>query len=145
MSNENFPCRIHILTPLVFMFGLCCTRICPYVGYCAYWNILKKAMDNWTRRTRMIICSTLAYPLAFSMVTVGALSIERCSEEEKYLNITSTQSNSNEIFSNVTADVRDFGKIIWITDHYSLIWKSIEKSMIALVCSLGEMQPKVEN
>ena len=34
--------RIHILTPLVFMFGLCCTRICPYCGYCAYWNFLKK-------------------------------------------------------------------------------------------------------
>ena len=59
----DYFCRIHILTPLVFMFGLCCTRICPYCGYCAYWNFLKKAMDNWTRRTRMIICSTIAYPL----------------------------------------------------------------------------------
>ena len=79
------------------------------------------------------------------MVTVGALSIERCSEEEKYLNISSTQSNPNEMFSNVTADVRDFGKIIWITDHYSQIWKSIDKSMIALVCKVGEIQPKKEN
>lgn len=38
-------------------------------------------MDNWTRRTRMIICSTVALPLAVSMVIVGALSIERCSHE----------------------------------------------------------------
>lgn len=38
-------------------------------------------MDNWTRRTRMIICSVVALPLAISMVIVGALSIERCSHE----------------------------------------------------------------
>ena len=76
-----FNFRIHILTPLVFMFGLCCTRICPYCGYCAYWNFLKKAMDNWTRRTRMIICSLVAFPLAISMITVGAISIEQCSKE----------------------------------------------------------------
>ena len=77
----DYFCRIHILTPLVFMFGLCCTRICPYCGYCAYWNFLKKAMDNWTRRTRMIICSLVAFPLAISMITVGAISIEQCSKE----------------------------------------------------------------
>jgi len=95
---------IHILTPLVFMFGLCCTRICPYCGYCAYWNFLKKAMDNWTRRTRMIICSTIAYPLAFSMVTVGALSIERCSEEAADANNTSlvTTSEANLTSQNYT-------------------------------------------
>lgn len=74
---------IHILTPLVFMFGLCCTRICPYCAYCGYWNFLKKAMDNWTRQTRMIICSVVAFPLAISMVTVGAVSIERCSLQQQ--------------------------------------------------------------
>ena len=75
--------RIHILTPLVFMFGLCCTRICPYCAYCGYWNFLKKAMDNWTRQTRMFICSVVAFPLAISMISVGAVSIERCSLQQQ--------------------------------------------------------------
>lgn len=83
---------IHILTPLVFMFGLCCTRICPYCGYCAYWNFLKKAMDNWTRRTRMIICSLVAFPLAISMITVGAISIEQCSKEVNNSSSLTTES-----------------------------------------------------
>ena len=43
---------IHIATPLVFMFGLCCTRLFPYCEYCTYWNFVKKAVDNWTRKTR---------------------------------------------------------------------------------------------
>ena len=43
---------VHVATPLVFMFGLCCTRLFPYCAYCAYWNIFKKALDNWTRKTR---------------------------------------------------------------------------------------------
>ena len=89
-------------------------------------------MDNWTRRTRMIICSTIAYPLgktskvikkfsfqyfekknpilnifdisAFSMVTVGALSIERCSEEAADANNTSlvTTSEANLTSQNYT-------------------------------------------
>ena len=40
-------------------------------------------MDNWTRQTRMIICSVVAFPLAISMVTVGAVSIERCSLQQQ--------------------------------------------------------------
>ena len=43
---------IHIATPLIFMFGLCCTRIFPYCAYCTYWNVVKKAVDNWTRKMR---------------------------------------------------------------------------------------------
>ena len=83
------------MTPLVFMFGLCCTRICPYCAYCGYWNFLKKAMDNWTRRTRMIICMVVAFPLAISMVTVGAVSIERCSIQETSIssNVTITDNS----------------------------------------------------
>jgi len=95
---------IHILTPLVFMFGLCCTRICPYCGYCAYWNFLKKAMDNWTRRTRMIICSLVAFPLAISMVTVGAISIEQCSKEKSGEDYNNQTFNSS---SNITNDGGD--------------------------------------
>ena len=66
---------VHLLTPLVFMFGLCCTRIFPYCAYCGYWNFLKTAMDNWTRRTRMLICACVAVPLGASMVATGAISM----------------------------------------------------------------------
>ena len=45
---------IHVATPLIFMFGLCCTRLFPYCEYCAYWNFVKKAVDNWTRKTRSV-------------------------------------------------------------------------------------------
>jgi len=98
---------IHILTPLVFMFGLCCTRICPYCGYCAYWNFLKKAMDNWTRRTRMIICSLVAFPLAISMITVGALSIDTCSKEADL-----TNTNSSTVLSDSTSNQTTDNKVM---------------------------------
>ena len=52
-------------------------------------------MDNWTRRTRMIICMVVAFPLAISMVTVGAVSIERCSIQETSIssNVTITDNS----------------------------------------------------
>ena len=40
-------------------------------------------MDNWTRQTRMFICSVVAFPLAISMISVGAVSIERCSLQQQ--------------------------------------------------------------
>ncbi len=46
---------LHALTPLAFMLWLCCTRLFPYCSYCAYWNIFKTAVDNWNRRTRMLV------------------------------------------------------------------------------------------
>ena len=69
---------IHILTPIVFMVGLCCTRVFPYCAYCAYWNILKTATDNWTRRTRMTIATIGSIPLGVSMVITGAISTYTC-------------------------------------------------------------------
>ena len=32
---------IHILTPLLFMLCLCCTKVFPFLGHCTYWNIMK--------------------------------------------------------------------------------------------------------
>ena len=62
---------IHILTPLLFMLCLCCTKICPFLGHCTYWNVMKVfsysarlpflmflwqgAIDMWTRPVRITI------------------------------------------------------------------------------------------
>ena len=48
---------IEILLPLIMIkvivcFSLCCSRICPFLGYCTYWNIMKDAIDMWTRPVR---------------------------------------------------------------------------------------------
>lgn len=69
---------IHILTPLIFMLSLCCTRIFPYCGYCSYWNIMKKAMEKWTRGLRMLMAFLIAWPLSIAMITTGSLSISHC-------------------------------------------------------------------
>lgn len=69
---------IHILTPLLFMLCLCCTKICPYLGHCTYWNILKNAIDVWTRALRITIVSVVAVPLGLSMLVMGAHSLHQC-------------------------------------------------------------------
>ncbi|XP_071742768.1 uncharacterized protein [Lepeophtheirus salmonis] len=74
---------IHLLTPLIFMITLCCTRIFPFCGYSAYWKIAKTAIDNWTRRTRLLIASTLSLPLGISMISVGIMSLSHCTTESE--------------------------------------------------------------
>lgn len=69
---------IHILTPLIFMLALCCTRIFPYCAYCGYWNIMKTAMEKWTRRVRMGITFAIAWPLSIAMIIAGALAVTEC-------------------------------------------------------------------
>ena len=71
---------IHILTPLIFMLVLCCTRIFPYCAYCGYWNILKAAIEKWTRRVRMSIACLIALPLSIAMIIAGALSVSECEQ-----------------------------------------------------------------
>ena len=131
--------RIHILTPLVFMFGLCCTRICPYCAYCGYWNFLKKAMDNWTRQTRMIICSVVAFPLAISMISVGAVSIERCSLQQQdassngsssdlNTSLPSTILESNQTLIQHTKGIKNINTILYYFIAYdSTFWGDIFK------------------
>ena len=52
----------------------------------------------------MIICSLVAFPLAISMITVGALSIDTCSKEADLTNINSStvlfDSASNQTTGN---------------------------------------------
>ena len=69
---------IHVLTPLIFMLGLCCTRIFPYCAYCGYWNVIKTATEKWTRRVRMGIAFAIAWPLSIAMIIAGALSVKEC-------------------------------------------------------------------
>ncbi len=45
----------------------------------------------------MIICTSVAFPLAVSMVVVGALSIERCSQEAQGLLGQQKSNVSDEI------------------------------------------------
>ena len=81
---------IHILTPLIFMLALCCTRIFPYCAYCGYWNIMKTAMDKWTRRVRMGIAFAIAWPLSIAMIIAGALAVTECER-------TNSTGGENEI------------------------------------------------
>ena len=78
---------IHVLTPLIFMIVLCFTRIFPYCAYCGYWNILKKAMDNWTRPTRLLISVGISFPLGAAMIIAGGISVEKC-DSESTANVT---------------------------------------------------------
>lgn len=68
---------IHILTPLLFMFCLCCSKICPFL-HCTYWGIVTNAIKMWTRTVRIAIVSTAALPLGLSMVAMGAHSLKVC-------------------------------------------------------------------
>lgn len=69
---------IHVLTPLAFVTTLCCSRLFPYCGYCAYWNIMKKVMDKWTRGMRLAICSAISIPLGATMLVTGAVGVSSC-------------------------------------------------------------------
>lgn len=69
---------IHILTPLLFMLCLCCTKVFPFLGHCAYWNLLKSAIDVWTRAVRITVVSVVALPLGISMVAMGGHSLKNC-------------------------------------------------------------------
>lgn len=76
---------IHILTPLLFMLCLCCTKVFPFLGYCTYWNLMAGAIEMWTRPVRIGLVSIVAIPLGLSMVTVGGHSLHSC---ELVLNAT---------------------------------------------------------
>lgn len=80
---------IHILTPLLFMLCLCCTKICPFLGHCTYWNVMKGAIDMWTRPVRITIVSVVAVPLGLSMISVGGHSLQDC---DSLVNHTDTEA-----------------------------------------------------
>jgi len=80
---------IHILTPLLFMLCLCCTKIFPFLGHCTYWNVMKGAIDMWTRPVRITIVSVIAVPLGVSMIAMGGHSLQDC---ESLVNHTDTDA-----------------------------------------------------
>lgn len=69
---------IHMLTPLAFVTTLGCSRLFPYCGYCAYWNIVKKVTDRWTRGMRLALCSAISIPLGLTMLVTGAVGVSSC-------------------------------------------------------------------
>ena len=75
---------IHMVTPLAFVTTLCCSRLFPYCGYCAYWNITKKVIDKWTRGTRLAICSAISIPLGATMLVTGAVGVSSCETFQSY-------------------------------------------------------------
>ena len=48
----------------------------PFLGHCAYWNLLKSAIDVWTRAVRITVVSVVALPLGISMVAMGGHSLK---------------------------------------------------------------------
>ena len=95
---------IHILTPLIFMLALCCTRIFPYCAYCGYWNIMKTAIEKWTRQVRLGITFAIAWPLSFAMIIVGALSVSECQKSSNTTDFNqdeTTQKSSSPNINNI--------------------------------------------
>ena len=90
---------IHILTPLMFMLGLCCTRIFPFCGYCSYWNIMKKAMDKWTRGVRMLIAFLIAVPLSIAMIATGSMTITECKNSNNSSDNPTVNSSDQQLIT----------------------------------------------
>ena len=57
----------------------------------------------------MIICSLVAFPLAISMITVGAISIETCSKEADLTNTNSSTAFFDSTSNQTTGNFDIFG------------------------------------
>lgn len=123
---------IHILTPLLFMLCLCCSRIFPFLGYCTYWNIMKDAIDMWTRPVRLGISVAIALPLGVSMVGVGVYSLQSCATEKA---IVKENVDNSTVVEN-TDSVAEF----WLDQdnldvemHHIPIWLIVAGILVVLV------------
>ena len=68
---------IHILTPLLFMLFLCCSRL--GVCSCPLWTFFNNLIEAWTSNVRMLLSVLLSLPLGVSMLVVGSFSLQSCS------------------------------------------------------------------
>ena len=93
-------------------------------------------MDNWTRQTRMIICSVVAFPLAISMVTVGAVSIERCSLQQQQ----DASNGSSDLNTSLPSTILESNQTL--TKHTPGILK--RKYFIEYILALKEMAKCLE-
>jgi len=119
---------IHILTPLLFMLCLCCSRIFPFLGYCTYWNIMKDAIDMWTRTVRLVICVAVSLPLGVSMIGVGVYSLQRCETENDENSFKLDQNNSAVVTDDVmNKDMQD------VELHHIPIWLIVAGILVVLV------------
>jgi len=87
---------IHILTPLVFMVSLCCSKI----GVCSWtniaWSLVTNALDHWTRSVRLAICCVAALPLGVGMLVVGGFSLQSCRSDITNIAITARDRNNSD-------------------------------------------------
>jgi len=90
---------IHVLTPLVFFLGVCCSRIFPFIGYVTYWKVIKNAIDLWTFRTRFLISVVVSVPLSCTMITVGANGLTSCKPQQKIVDSVLLNSTDNSTAS----------------------------------------------
>jgi len=121
---------IHILTPLLFMLCLCCSRIFPFLGYCTYWNIMKDAIDMWTRPVRLGISVIISLPLGVSMIGVGVYSLQSCATAnilETTTGHNSTASNDEVADSWMNQDTMD------VEMHHIPIWLIVAGILVILV------------
>jgi len=91
---------IHLLTPLIFLISVCCGRIFPILGYCAYWKVVKNAIDMWTFKFRFTTAIFVSLPLGAAMLGIGGMGIEQCDPNVKQKledtnNIASQSLNSS--------------------------------------------------
>eukprot|EP00092_Neocalanus_flemingeri_P009257 GFUD01009963.1.p1 GENE.GFUD01009963.1~~GFUD01009963.1.p1 ORF type:complete len:360 (+),score=44.02 GFUD01009963.1:326-1405(+) len=122
---------IHILTPLLFMLCLCCSRIFPFLGYCTYWNIMKDAIELWTRPVRLGICLIIALPLGVSMVGVGVYSLQSCSNETAEISFKSPNNTSG---TNMTATESELDQdMLDVEMHHIPVWLIVAGILVVLV------------
>jgi len=119
---------IHILTPLLFMLCLCCSRIFPYCGYCTYWNILKDAVAVWTRAFRLVVVSGVSLPLSVSMLVVGGAGLGSCPAH-----LTNTTAGSGSGLPEEFTVTGDIGTQDPVTElHHIPVWLVVAGILVLL-------------
>jgi len=122
---------IHILTPLLFMLCLCCSRICPFLGYCTYWNIMKDAIDMWTRPVRLGISIAISTPLGVSMIGVGVYSLHSCSSDSAVIEDGVTFNGSSQTVTD--SDSGNIQNLLNIEMHHIPLWLIVAGFLVVLV------------
>jgi hypothetical protein len=122
---------IHILTPLLFMLCLCCSRIFPFLGYCTYWNIMKDAIDMWTRPVRVGISVIISLPLGVSMIGVGVYSLQSCATAA--MSQTDQQNSTSVSDHHASPEFWENPENIDVEMHHIPLWLIVAGLLVTLV------------
>lgn len=113
---------IHILTPLLFMMFLCCSRV--GVCSCPLWTFFNNLMEAWTSNVRVLLSVLLSLPLGVSMVVVGGVSLQSCSDPGTVTNLTvwSSVGDSPQLLDDVEQETSSSLHIpLWLTVSGALV------------------------